>query len=44
MIWAEIENRFEQGHWLLMPGADVDLTIDLVAPAVAATPSNDATR
>ena len=36
-IWADVENKIEDDHWLLLPGADVDLTIDLVSPAVAAT-------
>jgi multidrug resistance efflux pump len=35
-IWAEVENRIEDGHWLLMPGADVELTIDLASAAVTA--------
>jgi multidrug resistance efflux pump len=39
VIWAEVDNRIEEGHWLLLPGADVDLTIDLESPAVAETPT-----
>ena len=38
-IWVEVENKSENDHWLLSPGAEVDLTIDLVTPAVALTPS-----
>jgi multidrug resistance efflux pump len=34
-VWAEVENRSENGHWLLLPGADVDLIVDLQSPAVA---------
>ncbi len=34
-VWAEVENRMENGQWLLRPGGDADLEIDLsseVAP------------
>lgn len=43
-IWAEVENRIEDGHWLLMQGADVELTIDLASPAVTAGQSVQPTR
>jgi multidrug resistance efflux pump len=44
VIWAEVDNRIEDGHWLLLPGADVDLTIDLASPAVAETPTSVQSR
>ena len=44
LVWAEVDNRIEDEHWLLLPGADVDLTIDLVSPAVAATPTANPSR
>ncbi len=28
-IWAEVDNRMENGQWLLRPGADTDLEINL---------------
>lgn len=43
-IWAEVENRIEADHWLLLPGADVDLTIDLASPAVATIPNDRTSR
>lgn len=35
MIWAEVDNRSEENEWLLRPGADVTMAIDLVSPAIA---------
>jgi macrolide-specific efflux system membrane fusion protein len=31
-FWAEVVNRDEDGHWLLRPGMEVELTIELAAP------------
>jgi multidrug resistance efflux pump len=33
-IWAEVENRQEQGQWLLRPGAEVMMTVDFGPVAV----------
>ena len=44
LIWAEVDNRSENGDWLLRPGGDVELTIDLVSPAVALTPTASESR
>jgi macrolide-specific efflux system membrane fusion protein len=37
-IVAEVDNRTENDRWLLIPGSEVDLTIDLASPAVAKSP------
>jgi multidrug resistance efflux pump len=34
-IWAEVDNRSENDHWLLLPGSEVDLAIDLSAASIA---------
>ncbi len=31
-VWAEVDNRQEQGHWLLQPGMEAQMTIDLKSP------------
>ncbi|MDA7978469.1 MAG: HlyD family efflux transporter periplasmic adaptor subunit [Pirellulales bacterium] len=47
-VWAEVDNRMENGQWLLRPGADADLEIDVSATAtsarVAEPPEAGATR
>ena len=41
-VWAEVVNRAERGHWLLRPGLEVEMTIDLDASLVeqAAAPGS----
>ncbi len=34
VVWAEIENRRENGHWVLRPGLNADMTIDLSNQAI----------
>ena len=34
-IRAEVQNRQQEGHWLLIPGMYVDMSIDLAGPTVA---------
>ena len=28
-VWCEIENRKENGHWVMLPGMDAEMTIQL---------------
>ena len=32
-IWAEVDNRQQHGHWLLQPGMEAQMTIELRAPS-----------
>ncbi len=48
-VWAEVDNRMENGHWLLEPGREGLLTIDVgnaaadgARPAVGQQPGSDA--
>lgn len=31
-VWAEIENRLQDGHWIVRPGLTADMTIQMTAP------------
>lgn len=35
-IWAEVVNRTEEGQWLLLPGLNADMTIEIDRPRVPA--------
>ncbi len=39
-VWVEVDNRAENGHWLLLPGSAVDVTIHLGQPRVAREAEN----
>jgi hypothetical protein len=38
-VRAEVVNRMEQGQWVLRPGLEAEMVIDLTAPAPAAAPA-----
>jgi hypothetical protein len=31
-VWAEVDNRQQQGHWLLQPGMEAQVTLQLKQP------------